>query len=254
MEQIRKPFQGVRNIVRFNWHFYVLYIGACATALLFGHTLPANYQLAIDATCLLATLSTVVSLIVSYYVYDVSGFYGLNWIEVTAEMKQASIMNIHAGFDETSYLLQRKFPGSNLTVFDFYDPLKHTEVSIKRARKAYPAFPGTKQITTAHFPLEGGSADFIFVILSAHEIRDDAERIIFFKELGRVMKPGGSIFVTEHLRDFPNFLAYNIGFLHFLSKPVWKQTFAASGLDIIKETKSTPFITTFILRKHVAAS
>ena len=24
MENLRKPFQGILNIVRFNWHFYVL--------------------------------------------------------------------------------------------------------------------------------------------------------------------------------------------------------------------------------------
>ena len=54
----------------------------------------------------------------------------------------ARIVNIHAGFDETSVMLKEKFPACELIVFDFYDPAKHTEVSIQDGRtKGLPAFP-----------------------------------------------------------------------------------------------------------------
>ena len=41
MEIVRKPFQGVRNVVRFNWHFYFL----IALCLLLGVTVgfPISY-------------------------------------------------------------------------------------------------------------------------------------------------------------------------------------------------------------------
>ncbi len=42
------------------------------------------------------------------------------------------------------------------------------------------------------------------------------KELSFFNELNRVLKPNGQIVVTEHLRDLNNFLAYNIGFFHFL--------------------------------------
>ena len=47
----------------------------------------------------------------------------------------ANITNINAGFDETSYILDDKFPNATIKAFDFYDAEKHTEASIKRARK-----------------------------------------------------------------------------------------------------------------------
>jgi SAM-dependent methyltransferase len=167
-------------------------------------------------------------------------------------------VNIHAGFDETSILLRQKYistsiPGQ-LNVFDFYDPAKHTEISIKRARNAMTPFPGTIPIQTGHLPLPDQYADVVFNILAAHEIRDESERVTFFKEIHRILKPGGKVVVTEHLRDLPNLLAYNIGFFHFHSKITWLQTFYAADFDVETTIKITPFITTFILTKHATAS
>ncbi len=80
------------------------------------------------------------------------------------------------------------------------------------------------------------------------------ERINFFKELLRISKPSAKIILTEHLRDLPNFLAYNIGFFHFLPRHYWNKTFRESGLKICKQIKITSFVTTFILEKHGTSS
>ena len=90
----------------------------------------------------------------------------------------------------------------------------------------------------------------VFVILAAHEIREEQERIQFFKELRRIVKSKGSIYITEHLRDIPNFLAYNIGFFHFYTRSTWLKTFQKAALNVEKEIKITPFISTFILSKN----
>jgi SAM-dependent methyltransferase len=185
---------------------------------------------------------------VSMYVYDFSGLYSLKWIE--QEKTENVVVNINAGFDETSALLKAKFKRSELIVMDFYDPAKHTEVSIKRARKAYPPFPNTKQTGTNFIQLADNSVDKIFLTLSAHEIRDEVERTAFFREISRTLKPNGEIYITEHLRDFPNFLAYNIGFFHFHSKGTWLRTFKIAGLKTSREVKLTPFISSFILNKN----
>jgi len=139
-------------------------------------------------------------------------------------------------------------------VFDFYNPKDHTEVSIKRARNAYPPYPGTKHVSTVKLPAADHSADFVAAIFAAHEIRKDEERIAFFNELNRMVIPGGKIIVTEHLRDFPNFFAYNVGFFHFLPRATWMKTFHSSGWQIQQELKITPFVTTFILEKHGASA
>lgn len=202
--------------------------------------------------CLLIVLPIFISLLVSYCIYDLSGLYELHWIQKSDEA--GKIVNINAGFDETSSLLKHKFKQAELIVLDFYDPLKHTEVSIKRARKAYPPYPQTQQTATIKLPLEDSSADKIVVIFAAHEIRNKTERIAFFAELKRILKPNGEIIITEHLRDTFNFLAYNIGFFHFYSKSSWIEIFKLAGLNIQKEEKLTGLISTFTLTKNGTTS
>ena len=196
----------------------------------------------------LITGTTFLSLLVSLYVYDISDLYDLPWIEARNDEKL--VVNINAGFDETSERLQGIFAGAELVVFDFYDPNLHTEVSIKRARKAYPATAATVHVSTSHLPLAENSADKIFVIFAAHEVRNSDERTLFCKELARIVRPNGRIYLTEHLRDGYNFLAYTLGFFHFYPRKSWLQLFENSGLAVEREVKCTPFVTTFILRKH----
>jgi len=249
MEKMRQPFQGVWNIMRFNWQFYVLSGGFLLLLIVLYNYLDMPLRLYLLIVGLLVLLPVIISLSVSYYVYDLSGLYELKWIDNNIPNDKIRMVNINAGFDETSVLLQQKFPNAQLEVLDFYDPKKHTEVSIKRARKAYPPFPGTISVATDHLPIADSTADKIFVIFAAHEIRNDNERIIFFRELKRLMKPTGEIIITEHLRDLANFMAYNIGFMHFYSKPTWLSIFGAAGLTVKKEQKLTPFISSFTLTK-----
>ena len=244
---MRKPYQGVLNILRFNWHFYALSIGLVLLFLI----LTIVYQRWQSYTWI-AFISVLwlnfVSLCISYYVYDTSSLYEFDWLKIT--QKESRIVNINAGFDETSDILSKRFSGSELIVLDFYDPSIHTEVSIKRARRAYPIFPGTKKVESTNLNMKKNSADWIFVILSALEIRNKRERIQFFKELNRLVKPNGQVVIIEHLRDTANFLAYNIGFLHFYSKSNWLEVFNLAELKVQNEIKITPFISTFILEKN----
>jgi ubiquinone/menaquinone biosynthesis C-methylase UbiE len=250
MEPLRKPFQGVFNIVRFNWHFYVLAAVMVVLLIISNQYLP-EYLRVLNAIVILFIVSTtIISLLVSLYIYDLSGLYKLDWLNELNIQSGSKIININAGFDETSALLKRKFSGANLLVYDFYDPLKHTEISIKRAREAYSLFDGTMQINTSLIPLPDNYIDNIFLIFSAHEIREKEERKSFFYELRRVLKPEGKIILVEHLRDIPNFLAYNIGFFHFISVEEWRRTFEAAGLSIFVTENFTPFITKFILEKN----
>lgn len=254
MERMRSGLPGMWNIVRFNWHFYAI---ACGLLLLVALTypyLPAPLRLYAGLGSALSFATLLISLLVSGYIYDYSDLYQLNWLDALQPDQCMDIVNIHAGFDETSVLLEHKFPHAALLVLDFYDPEKHTEISIRRARKARPPYPGTIPVDTSGLPLADTSVDMILLLLAAHEVRDNAERVAFFRELHRALKPAGRIVVTEHLRDIPNFLAYTIGFLHFHSRKTWLQTFRLSGLSLENEIKITPFISTFILKKHGDAS
>jgi hypothetical protein len=246
----RKPFQGVSNIVRFNWHFYLIAIVLIAGWFLVRGRLPEQLAMVGTIVLVLVVLSLGISLVVSWYVYDRSDLYGLHWINQLHVMPGARLLNINAGFDETSQLLARKYPGSSLKVLDFYDPAKHTEVSIKRARRAYAVYPGTMAVAIADMSLGKGSADYIFTLLAAHEIRERDERISFFSQLKDGLSDHGKIVVAEHLRDLPNFLAYTVGFFHFLSRQEWLATFEGAGLRIEKEIEITPFTRGFILERN----
>ena len=254
MANLRTPFQGVWNIIRFNWHFYIMAI--IAVFFIFWVTNKVNkpFKFYLKLIGFLILLSTSISLLVSFYVYDLSKLYEFKWLDEMLGNKASKIVNINAGFDETSVLLESKFKHAELVVLDFYDPSKHTEISIKRARKAYPPFPNTLEVATSNLIVKDGVADWVFAILTAHEIRNPKERIIFCKELRRILKSDGNIVIVEHLRDIQNFLAFNIGFFHFFSRKTWLKTFKNADLHVEKLISITPFIKLFILKKYGTAS
>jgi len=245
----RRPGQGVGNIVRFNWPFFAMALGGAAGLLaLLTRPLPPLARLALGLALAGLVVSTLVSLLVSAYVYDGSGLYRLDWLAKFVR-PGGQLVSVNAGFDEASALLAVRFPQTQLTVLDFYDQARHTEPSIARARHAYPPYPGTLTADPAALPLPTASADTVLAMLAAHEVRDPAERVVFFRELARVLRPGGRIIVVEHLRDAANFLAYNIGALHFHSRAAWLATFDGAGLRLRAERKHTPFISVFILER-----
>jgi hypothetical protein len=250
----RKPLQGVANIIWFNWHYYAVAILLIGAGMVIMPFLPEWLRTPASVSVLLAASSMVISLVVSCYVYDFSGLYSFGWLSDLPVAQAKTIVNIHAGFDETSVLLRQKFPQSALRVLDFYDKSRHTEISIQRARKAYPAFPGTETITTGDIPLPTDSTDLIFLILAAHEIRDSGERIRFFAQLQNALRAGGKIVVVEHLRDMYNFMAYTFGFFHFYPRSAWRHAFGKAGLLQVEESKITPFLSVFILQKNGTAS
>ena len=251
---MRKPLQGLRNVVRFNWPYYA----AAATALLVLGLL-AGFSTGvvrwISVGLIIVSVSVLsISLIVTVYVYDLTGFYKLEWLDDISVPDGARIVNINAGFDETSELISRRFPNAELIVCDFYDSQRHTEPSIARARKAYPPFEGTRPITASSLPFATGSVDAAFAIMSAHEIRDASEREALFAELHRSMDDDGKLVVVEHVRDAANVFAYTFGAWHFHSRPEWLQNFQNAGFAVTKEKKMTPFVSAFFLNKNGASS
>lgn len=248
MARIRKPGEGVWNIIRFNWHFYAVAVAVVLLLGLAGSYAHNDWRPYALLLLLLVAFPTIVSLVVSYYVYDYSVLYTFDWLNTQALPEPERVVNIHAGFDESSPQLQQKFASAELRVLDFYDPAKHTEISIQRARAACLPYPGTEQVQPETLPLPTGSTDWVIIMLSAHEIRQQAQRIAFLEEARRILHPLGRLVIVEHLRDPANFLAYTIGFLHFYSRATWLKAFQAAGLTLEQEQKITPFISAFILR------
>jgi ubiquinone/menaquinone biosynthesis C-methylase UbiE len=246
MEIKRRKFQGVLNILSFNRHFYVigLIVLALIIACYFVFDLPAVLFWIVIASFL---YGLIMPLIVSAYVYDFSGYYDFHWLKHCNinEADAKKILNINAGFDETSFIIKNHFPACELRVFDFYNSKQHTEPAIVRARKVSLVYPNTRQIESNEIPLADKSVDVIFLLSAVHEIRSNEEKVQFLKECYRLCKPGAKVIMVEHLRDFSNFLAFSIGFTHFFSRKTWKNAFEGAGFSSFREIKFTPFMSVF---------
>ncbi|OQP54584.1 methyltransferase type 11 [Niastella yeongjuensis] len=246
MEIKRRNFQGVLNILSFNRHFYVIGLGALL--LLFLSRLLFTWPSITFIIIVIAfAYGLIMPLIVSAWVYDFSRFYEFQWLkqQISGNEKISQIVNINAGFDETSFIIKHLLPEADLKVFDFYNAQQHTEPAIVRARKVSMVYPNTQTIASNVIPVSDGSVDLVFLLSAVHEIRSHEEKIGFLKECRRICKPQGKVIMVEHLRDFPNFLAFSVGFTHFFSRSVWKDAFKQAGFATFRETKFTLFMSVF---------
>ena len=246
MEIKRRKFQGLLNILSFNRHFYVF--GFITLALIIGSKIIFNWPNNLYWLIILAFIyGLIMPLFVSAYVYDFSGFYNFDWLKKIKieDTKDKFNLNINAGFDDTSFIIKNILPQSNLQVYDFYNAKQHTESAIIRARKVSLVYPNTQQINSNLIPLSDNSVDNIFLLSAIHEIRKHDEKVQFLKECRRVCKPNGNVIMVEHLRDFPNFVAFTVGFTHFFTKATWKKAFDEAGFLSFKEKKFTPFMSIF---------
>jgi len=246
METKRTEFQGVLNILSFNRHYYLF--GFIALASLFiSRSLFELPDIVFWVVIAVFLYGLIMPLIVSAFVYDFSGYYKFEWLDnvLNSNQNPQLIVNINAGFDETSFIIKNRFPLAVLKVFDFYNPSQHTELAIKRARKVSLVYPDTQQISSGSIPLKENSVDIVFLLSAAHEIRSNDEKILFLKECYRICKPSGQLIMVEHLRDLPNFLAFSVGFTHFFSRSIWKKAFERAGFSSFRENKFTPFMSVF---------
>lgn len=245
----RTRFQGLVNILRFNWHFFAIAGFAAVFAIAGVILLPAPWSVLVGVGLVLAVLTMMVSLIASHWVYDRSALYQFPWLQSINLPERPQVVNINAGFDEATAILMDLRPSAEVKVWDFYNEAAHTEVSIQRARRAYPPHPLTETVETRTLPAEDQSMDLVCLLMSAHEIRNREERRNFLREVHRILARDGVVVVTEHLRDIANGIAYTVGAFHFYSKATWLADFEAAGFRVRDEQKTTPFVSTFILEK-----
>jgi hypothetical protein len=110
MEIKRRKFQGVLNILSFNRRFYVF--GLIVLSLIVASHVLFEWPNLLFWIIIAAFLyGLIMPLIVSAYVYDYSGYYNFKWLEnenLGIEGPK-QILNINAGFDETSFIRFLRF-------------------------------------------------------------------------------------------------------------------------------------------------
>jgi Methyltransferase domain len=258
---VRGRYQGVLQILHFNWRMYLAAAGGLAAAALAWPLLPVAGRAALVAGFAPAVFWMVASLAVSHYVYDRFPIYDLHWLERALTSAPRRWINIHAGWDETSGVLKAIFPDAVGEAVDLYDPRVMTEASIRQAkqarearqlqqamlanRAAIPSIPARYDA----LPFENGTVDAAFAIFAVHELRRREQRVKFFGEVRRVLTANGELVVMEHARDAWNFLAFGPGFLHFFARREWRDAALAAGLTVRTEFDLTQFVHAFVMRR-----
>lgn len=251
----RGKYQGVFQIVRFNWPMYlvaavILIAGTVLTTIV---ALPELVRAIARAGLGLAGFWLILSLLVSHYVYDRSALSRAEWLRRIFPTPPPRYAKLHVGLDEFSEILHEHFPQSQSVAVDFFAATEMTEPSIRRARQENTAALST--VLRADFralPFRDGEFDAAFLIFAAHELRRAGSRHRLFRELSRVLKPRGKIVLVEHLRDVANFLAFGPGCFHFHSRGAWLQAMMETGLSSADEFRCTPFVRVFVFEKNLS--
>ena len=236
------------KIVRFNWPWYV---GAVLVNVIAGW---AIWQAEVDAPwrriaivlLVLTDLWLLLSLLVSHVIYDRSDVARGEWLGAEPV---SNVAVFHFGQDEASALVASRLPGATLRTFDLWEPARAGTPSLRRARALAHADPSITAAALDRVPLADGSLDLGVLAFAAHEIRDHGTRVALFRELARISAGGGRLLVLEHLRDGWNLLAYGPGVFHFLSRRTWLRCFNAAGLTVSRESRVTPWVRRFELRR-----
>jgi len=124
--------RGVRQIVRFNWPFYVGASVTLAVAVVAIGRLPLGdgVRALLYAATALPALWIVSSLTAAWVVYDLSPLTRWEWLDQALGFTPDAWINIHAGLDESTMALRALFGKAQWRVFDIFDPVEMTDRSL----------------------------------------------------------------------------------------------------------------------------
>ncbi|WP_282630807.1 methyltransferase domain-containing protein [Empedobacter sedimenti] len=198
----------------------------------------------------LILLNIIASIVASYLLYDKSDLYEVNKLNEIVDFNNIeNTVLIHASFDPLSQQLENNYPKLNLTVCDIYGNRHEHESGVEISKKVFPPNPNEIKINPTQLPFTDNSQDAILAITAIHEVLDHHKRVQFFEEAKRILKKDGVIILSEQFRNTTNFLFFNIGAFHFLSKKQWIKAITEADLKIVANKKVTPFANMLLIKK-----
>jgi hypothetical protein len=226
------------KVIRFNWPKYLAALAITVAALVASVAgAPGWIRYPLWAVCGPGGFWTLTSLAATWWVYDHQKVYE----QLTADLPDiGEWAAVHAGFDDSVPALRAAIGRPPAIVAGI---TISPGASLRRARKLRhrPAADG--------LALAASSLDSIFVTFAAHEIRDPAGQRALFSGLGRALRRGGRLIVTEHSRDTANFAVYGPGALHFQPLTVWYARATEAGLTCTNQMSITPFVRRVVFQR-----
>jgi SAM-dependent methyltransferase len=239
---------GALRIFLYNWPVYVGSWLASFVLVLVSGTVPEGWRLLVMLGAGVAVGWSLVSLLVSRYVYDHSALVPGKWLPSLLPAPLRTWATVHAGLD-AEVDVDAALGAGCVARLDIFDAQCMTSPSIVRARTRTPRAHLATPCRPTALSLGDAACDAVVVAFTAHEIRDRSVREQFFEELRRAVRPGGRVLVVEHLRDVANFAAFGPGFLHFLPQNEWRRLAAHARLTVASETRITPWVMALALER-----
>lgn len=194
-----------------------------------------------------ASVWTPLSVLASWWVYDLSPLRHWRFLEGMLPSPPHRVLLVVAGFDEVSTALRRALPGS---VVDVVDVVRSPDASVRRARRLYPTPAPVVAPDDLGREVRAGARpgyDLVLFAQSAHELRDPQQRVTALRRARQALGPGGSVVVVEHHRDLANVVAFGPGAWHFETTGTWRRAEAGAGLRRRSAARVTPLVRVEVL-------
>ncbi|MGF1426662.1 class I SAM-dependent methyltransferase [Kitasatospora sp. LaBMicrA B282] len=238
----------MREVIRYNWPLYAAGLLAVGTGWAVGRRCTGAARGLGRAGAAGAAAHLATSTLATWLVYDRSDLHDYTWLPALLPDGPGDHLVVATGLDEASRPIAARHPDVPQRIADLYDPALTTEGSIRRARRRVPPAPGGIPARPGALPAATGSLDTVFAVFAAHELRRPADRTALFTEIARVLRPGGTLVLVEHLRDAANTAVYGPGAWHFLPRTSWLGHAAAAGLHPAAERRIAGLVTAFAFR------
>ncbi|MFF3599039.1 class I SAM-dependent methyltransferase [Kitasatospora indigofera] len=240
---------GAAEVARYNWPLYAAGSLTAAVGLALSRRLTGTPAAVARLGALAATGLLTSSTLATWCVYDRSELRSLDWLSDLLPDGPGDHLIVSTGLDEASLPFAARWPGGRQLTADLYDPDRMTEGSIRRARRTAAPAPGTLPGRPDALPVDGADLDTVVCLFSAHELRRPVDRAALFGECMRVLRPGGTLLLVEHLRDTANAAVYGPGAWHFQTRRTWLDHAVGAGLRPAGERRIAGLVTAFAFRR-----
>lgn len=249
--QVPSPrrLSGVAEVARYNWPLYAAGSLTAAVGIALSRRLTGAPAAVARIGALAATGLLTSSTLATWCVYDRSELRSLDWLPDLLPDGPGDHLIVSTGLDEASLPFAARWPDGRQLTADLYDPDRMTEGSIRRARRKVAPVPGTLPGRPDALPAGGAELDTVVCLFSAHELRRPVDRAALFGECVRVLRPGGTLLLVEHLRDTANAAVYGPGAWHFRTRRTWLDHAVGAGLRPAGERRIAGLVTAFAFRR-----